>query len=251
MTAATDALVVDRLEVGYGHVPVIRRVSLSVPRGRSVTLLGANGAGKSTLLRGISGLLKLSAGTVMLDGRKVSGLSAETLVAAGLSHVAEGRRVFRSQTVAENIELGMFPLKLSQAVARQRSEEVLDLFPMLRQKLLAPAGTLSGGQQQMLAIAQALVRKPSVLMLDEPSLGLAPILVEEVFVILERLRGLGQAILLVEQVVERALEFADYAYVLQNGRIAAQGPATELASSGIVHRVYLGEAIEPSSGQAA
>jgi branched-chain amino acid transport system ATP-binding protein len=237
------ALRVERLDVGYGRVPVIHGVSLNVPRGKAVVLLGANGAGKSTLLRGISGLLRPSSGKITLDGNDVIGLSAEALVGVGLSHVAEGRRVFRTQTVAENIELGMFSLKLSAAASRERRDEVLELFPMLRQKLGALAGALSGGQQQMLAIAQALVRKPTMLMLDEPSLGLAPIIVEEVFGILERLRAQGQSILLVEQIVDRALTFADYAYVLQNGRIVAAGRASDIAASGVVHRAYLGETV--------
>jgi branched-chain amino acid transport system ATP-binding protein len=237
------ALSVERLDVGYGRVAVIHGVSLNVPRGMAVVLLGANGAGKSTLLRGISGLLKPTSGRIALDGNDVTGLSAEALVGVGLSHVAEGRRVFRTQTVAENIGLGMFSLKLPVAASRQRRDEVLELFPMLRERLDASAGALSGGQQQMLAIAQALVRKPTMLMLDEPSLGLAPIIVEELFGILERLRAQGQSILLVEQIVDRALAFADHAYVLQNGRIVAAGRASDIAASGVVHRAYLGEAM--------
>lgn len=164
------------------------------------------------------------------------------LVTRGLSHVAEGRRIFRRETVADNLMLGMYRLRLPAAEMTRRCEEVSELFPALRMKAAALAGSLSGGQQQMLAIAQALVCKPALVMLDEPSIGLAPVLVEEVFLTLETIRSQGVAILLVEQVVERTLEFVDYAYLLQNGRVTASGTPAELAKTDVVRRAYLGDA---------
>lgn len=240
-------LQVDGLSVGYGNVPVVREASLELARGQAVALLGANGAGKSTLLRGISRLLKPTAGRITLAGVDVTGLSAERLVVAGLSHVAEGRRIFKRQTIAQNLQLGLYRTTDS-ALIRERCEEMYDLFPILGTKKNDAAGSLSGGQQQMLAIAQALVRRPKVLMLDEPSLGLAPILVEEVFQTLEKVRAAGQSVLLVEQIVERTLEFADHVYVLQNGRIVAAGHPAELARTDVVRRAYLGEAIDARIG---
>jgi branched-chain amino acid transport system ATP-binding protein len=241
----TDVVLsVSDMSVGYGGVAVVHHVSIELRRGSAIALLGANGAGKSTLLRGVSGLINPSAGRVTLDGADVTGASAEKLVRLGLSHVAEGRRIFKRQTVLQNLEIGMYPLRPSKALFDQRRQEMYAHFPILEKKANDPAGSLSGGQQQMLAIAQALVRKPTVLMLDEPSLGLAPILVEEVFQTLEKVRATGQSIVLVEQIIERTLEFVDYAYVLQNGRVAAEGSPAELAKSDVVRRAYLGEALE-------
>lgn len=237
-------LEVTDLSVGYGLVEVVKSVTLRLPKGNAIAILGANGAGKSTLLRGISGLLKPSAGQVLLEGKNITGMSAERIVGAGLSHVAEGRRIFRQQTVIQNLELGLFASRLSNEENIARRGEAFDLFPMLRDKAGQLAGSLSGGQQQMLAIAKALGRHPKVLMLDEPSLGLAPILVEEVFRTLEKVRALGQSILLVEQVIHRTLQFVDYAYVLQNGRVVAEGAPADLANTDVVRRAYLGEAID-------
>jgi branched-chain amino acid transport system ATP-binding protein len=242
MSRPQPALDVQQLSVGYGPVAVVDKVSLQVGKGEAVALLGANGAGKSTLLKGLSGLLKPSAGTVLFQGAASQGWSAEVLVTKGLSHVAEGRRIFRRETVADNLMLGMYRLRLPAAEMTRRCEEVFELFPALRLKAAALAGSLSGGQQQMLAIAQALVRKPTLVMLDEPSIGLAPVLVEEVFRTLETIRAQGVAILLVEQVVERTLEFVDYAYLLQNGRVTASGTPAELAKTDVVRRAYLGDA---------
>ena len=242
MNDAPPVLDVVDLSVGYGVVPVVRGASVSVGAGKAVALLGANGAGKSTMLKGISGLLKPDAGRIVFQGRETKGVSAETLVARGLSHVAEGRRILRRQSVTDNLMLAMYRLGLSRAEMAHRREDAFAMFPALREKADTLAGSLSGGQQQMLAIAQALVRKPVLIMLDEPSLGLAPILVEEVFRILDAIRARGVAILLVEQVVDRALAFVDYAYLLQNGRITAQGTPRELARTDVVRRAYLGDA---------
>jgi branched-chain amino acid transport system ATP-binding protein len=247
MTRPEAALSVEQLSVGYGSVPVLKQVSLKVGKGEAVALLGANGAGKSTLLKGISGLLKHSSGTLQFHGTPVTGMSAESLVARGLAHVAEGRRIFRRETVSDNLLLGMYRCRLAQAEKGRRLDEVYELFPALRAKASALAGSLSGGQQQMLAIAQALVRKPSLVMLDEPSVGLAPLLVEDVFRTLATIRSQGVAVLLVEQVVERALLFADYAYLMQNGRIAAAGTPDELAPTDVVRRAYLGDSVSMPS----
>ncbi|WP_218508339.1 ABC transporter ATP-binding protein [Variovorax sp. dw_308] len=238
-----DALLrAERLSVGYGIVPVVQEATLQVGRGEAVALLGANGAGKSTLLKGLSGLLKPSAGVATFDGADIVGSSAEALVPRGLAHVAEGRRIFRRETVMDNLLLGMYRIKLGKGEAQARIDEVLQLFPVLREKARLTAGGLSGGQQQMLAIAQALVRRPALVMLDEPSLGLAPNLVDEVLQTLATIRSRGVAVLLVEQVVEKALGFVDYAYLLQSGRMTAQGTPAELATSDVVRRAYLGDA---------
>jgi branched-chain amino acid transport system ATP-binding protein len=243
MSRPQAALETRELAVGYGPVAVVDGVSLQVGKGEAVALLGANGAGKSTLLKGLSGLLKPSAGKVLFGGEETQGVAAETLVTRGMAHVAEGRRIFRRESVLDNLLLGMYRLKLSAGERSARCEEVFALFPALKMKSGMLAGSLSGGQQQMLAIAQALVRKPSLVMLDEPSIGLAPILVEEVFRTLETVRAQGVAVLLVEQVVERTLQFVDYAYLLQNGRVSASGTPAQLAGSDVVQRAYLGEAV--------
>jgi branched-chain amino acid transport system ATP-binding protein len=242
MSRPEPTLVVENLSVGYGAVPVVQQVSLQVGKGEAVALLGANGAGKSTLLKGMSGLLKANSGAVTFLGDTTLGVGAEVLVAKGLSHVAEGRRIFRRETVIDNLMLGMYRLGLSKTEMARRCDEVFELFPALKQKAPDLAGGLSGGQQQMLAIAQALVRKPALVMLDEPSVGLAPVLVEEVFRTLETIRSQGVSVLLVEQVVERTLEFVDFAYLLQNGRVTASGTPAELARTDVVRRAYLGDA---------
>ena len=239
-----DALLrAEQLSVGYGIVPVVQDATLQVGRGEAVALLGANGAGKSTLLKGLSGLLKPSSGRAFFGDADILASSAEALVPMGLAHVAEGRRIFRRETVMDNLLLGMYRSRVSKGEAQARIDEVLQLFPVLREKGALTAGGLSGGQQQMLAIAQALVRRPALVMLDEPSLGLAPNLVDEVLQTLATIRSRGVAVLLVEQVVEKALEFVDHAYVLQSGRIIAHGTPAELAATDVVRRAYLGEAM--------
>ncbi|MFO1321782.1 MAG: ABC transporter ATP-binding protein [Burkholderiales bacterium] len=232
----------EALSVGYGIVPVVQRATLQVGRGEAVALLGANGAGKSTLLKCLSGLLAATDGRIEFAGRELTRVPAEARVPMGLAHVAEGRRIFRRETVLDNLLLGMYRLRQSRGEARARIDEALELFPVLRQKAAMAAGSLSGGQQQMLAIAQVLVRRPTLVMLDEPSLGLAPNLVDEVLRTLSTVRARGVAVLLVEQVVEKALAFVDHAYLLQSGRVAAQGTPAELAASDVVRRAYLGEA---------
>jgi branched-chain amino acid transport system ATP-binding protein len=229
------------VDAGYGHVRVLENISIAAGSGRIVALVGRNGAGKSTLLRTLSGLNRPTSGEIIFDNRNIAGARPNAIVAAGLLHVAEGRRLFRRQSVADNIELGRYGLRLSHEQHRQRIDHIHELFPILQEKKDLPAGGLSGGQQQMLAIAQAMMREPKLLMLDEPSLGLAPVLVDQVLAAILALRAQGVAILLVEQMVERALEIADDAYVLQNGRVIASGPACEIAAGDALRTAFMGE----------
>ena len=236
----TALLQVDAIDVGYGHVGVLEGVSLAVEQGSIVALVGSNGAGKSTLLRAISGLLRPRRGRIVFAGNDLAGAAPNRVVDAGILHVAEGRRLFRQQSVDDNLELGLYGVRIGRSDAASRYARVFELFPVLAERRRSRAGVLSGGQQQMLAIAQALMRAPQLLMLDEPSLGLAPIIVDQVLDVLLRLRDAGTTILLVEQMVERALEIADYGFVLQNGRLIGQGPAAELARSDVVTSAYVG-----------
>lgn len=237
---AGDALLsVEAVDVGYGHVGVLENVSLSVRGGAIVALVGRNGAGKSTLLRAVSGLLTPARGQIVFNGKTISRDRPHTIVGAGLLHVAEGRRLFRTQSVDDNLELGAYGLKLDAVGYAQRLARVHELFPILEEKRHLPAGALSGGQQQMLAIGQAMMREPVLLMLDEPSLGLSPLLVDQVFAAIMALQKAGTTILLVEQLVERALEIADDAYVLQNGRMIASGAAATIATSDELRAAYM------------
>ncbi len=233
-------LSVQDLTVGYGHVGVLEHVSLEVAPGTIVALVGSNGAGKSTTLRAISGLLRPAAGRILLDGRDIGGQRPDRIVAAGVLHVAEGRRLFRQQTVMDNLELGLYRSSVPRPAEAERYQRIFELFPALAERRRDRAGVLSGGQQQMLAIAQALIREPRLLMLDEPSLGLAPVLVDEVLAVIAKMRDAGTAVLLVEQMVERALEVADRGYVLQNGRIIGEGTPAELARGDLIRRAYVG-----------
>lgn len=235
-------LEVSGLDAGYGPVRILEHVSLVVERASVVALVGANGAGKTTLLHALSGLVRPTSGRIVFDGEDLTGSSPDRVVKAGIVHVAEGRRLFRTQSVGENLDLGFYGTGLSRAEENDRLAEVLALFPVLADRLKAQAGALSGGQQQMLAIAQVLVRHPKLLLLDEPSLGLAPVVVDQVFDVLQRLNGTGTTILLVEQMVDRALAIADRGYVLQNGRIVGSGTAQELISGDLVRKAYLGVA---------
>ncbi len=238
--AAPLLLEVRDLVCGYGHVGVLEGVSLEVRERQIVTVLGGNGAGKSTLLKAISGLLTISSGSIRFAGEDLIGRRPARIVDLGLLHVAEGRRLFRAQSVMSNLELGLYGARLGRAEERRRLDHVLAMFPMLADRPQIAAGALSGGQQQMLAIAQALLRTPRLLMLDEPSLGLAPVIVDQVIEVIEKLRADGCAIVLVEQLVERALEVADHAYVLQNGRILGGGAPAELRDGELIRHAYLG-----------
>lgn len=238
---APSLLTAKDVDAGYGHVRVLENVSISVGAGRIVVLVGRNGAGKSTLLRTLSGLNRPTSGEIIFNGNNIAGARPHAIVSAGLLHVAEGRRLFRRQSVTDNMELGRYGLRLSTEQHRERTGRIHALFPILDEKKDLPAGALSGGQQQMLAIAQAMMREPKLLMLDEPSLGLAPVLVDQVLAAILALRTQGVAILLVEQMVERALEIADDAYVMQNGRVIASGPAAEIAAGDALRTAFMGE----------
>jgi len=232
-------LSVEALRIRYGEVEAVRRVDLAVGRGEIIALVGANGAGKSSTLGAIAGLVPAAGGKVLLDGADVTGRAPEVIARLGVALVPEGRRIFSSLTVAENLRLGG-AVHLTAADARTREEEMLDLFPILRRYHQIKGGNLSGGEQQMLAIARALMSKPKLILLDEPSLGLAPQIIDTVFDLISELRRNGLTVLLVEQNVALALEIADRATVLANGEVALSGTAKELASSDLVRRAYLG-----------
>ena len=234
-------LSVKQLWAGYGRVGVLENVSLEVPPATIVAVVGSNGAGKTTLLKTISGLLHTMKGDVEFDGERIANKAPERIVALGLLHVAEGRRLFRTQTVLDNLQLGIYGAGLDRAEEKRRYDEVFGLFPILSEKKESLAASLSGGQQQMLAVAQALMRAPKLLMLDEPSLGLAPVVVDQVFDVVLKLRRDARAVILVEQLVDRALEIADFAYVMQNGRMVGNGTGAALQGSGVVRRAYLGQ----------
>ena len=235
----TPLLEVDGLEVRYGAVCALRGVSLKVGLGEIVALIGANGAGKTTTLRAVSGMLRLSAGSVKLDGESVSALKPHQFVARGMAHAPEGRGIFLNLTVAENLELGAFLRNDKEGIASDL-EKHFALFPRLKERRAQVAGTLSGGEQQMLAVARALMSRPRLLLLDEPSLGLAPIVVESIFRVITAVNKEGVAVLLVEQNAHKALGIAHRGYVLETGKVAAEGTGKELLDSPAVRVAYLG-----------
>ena len=236
-------LTIDNLHAGYGKVEVLHGITLDVPKGKVVTLIGSNGAGKTTTMRAISGMIAPTAGKILLGGRDVTGSEPYRMAKLGLAHSPEGRRVFATMTVTDNLLLGAFPRFTG---ARPKGDVAADLerameyFPRLKERRQQLAGTLSGGEQQMLAMARAMMLNPEVVLLDEPSMGLAPILVQEVFRIIGRLRSEGVTMLLVEQFAAAALNVADYAYVLENGRISVHGEASKLRNDPAVQAAYLG-----------
>jgi branched-chain amino acid transport system ATP-binding protein len=236
-------LSISNLHAAYGKVEVLHGISLDVPKGKLVTLIGSNGAGKTTTMRAISGMIKPKSGSVTLGGKDVTGLDSHRIARAGLAHSPEGRRVFSSMTVTDNLLLGAFP-RFTRARPKgdikRDLEKALELFPRLKERQHQLAGTLSGGEQQMLAMARAVMLNPEVILLDEPSMGLAPILVEEVFRIINRLKSEGVTMLLVEQFAAAALNVADYGYVLENGSISVHGPADSLKTDPKVIAAYLG-----------
>jgi branched-chain amino acid transport system ATP-binding protein len=232
-------LVVDNLCVFYGAIEALRGVSLRVEEGEVVTLIGANGAGKSTTLRTISGLLQAREGSITFHGQSIERWPPHKIVKSGLVQVPEGREIFANLTVDENLQLAAF-LRKDKAAIRADRERALELFPRIRERLTQQAGTLSGGEQQMLAIARALVARPKLLMLDEPSLGLAPQLVRTIFQVIREINRAGTTILLVEQNANMALQVAHRAYVIEVGKIRMEGPAAELAASDEVRKAYLG-----------
>lgn len=231
-------LQVDALHVHYGAIHALRGISLDVGEGEIVSLIGANGAGKSTTLRALSGLIPASEGQMRFDDHEIASVPAHRLVGLGLAHAPEGRGIFQNLSVEENLELGAY-LRKDDAVDRDRAW-VLGLFPRLRERLDQVAGTLSGGEQQMLSIGRALMSRPRLLLLDEPSLGLAPRIVDQIFETLREVNRGGTAILIVEQNAAKALQLADRAYVLETGAIVMEGSGAELLASPDVRRAYLG-----------
>ncbi|HET6294433.1 MAG TPA: ABC transporter ATP-binding protein [Kribbella sp.] len=234
-------LEVREVVAGYGRLEVLHRVSVQVETGEIVAVIGANGAGKTTLLRVVSGLLRASNGTVLLDGVDVTRLPAERLAAAGLAHVPENRLVFPTLSVEDNLTLGGWTRRRGpRGETESQRQRALDLFPRLQTRRRQPAGTLSGGEQQMLAIARGLMARPKLLVLDEPSVGLAPKVIAEIFATLARLRDDGLTILLVEQNARAAFKVADRVYVMDRGEVAMDGNPTELLTDQRVHQAYLG-----------
>lgn len=226
------------VKAGYGHAKVLHGVSLKVGEGELVALLGSNGAGKSTLNNNISGIYKPFAGSIRFDGAEIAGVRSEEIVDRGLIQVPEGRRVFPNMSVRENLELGSYRRAAPNRV--RNIDRVVAIFPRLKERFDQYAGTLSGGEQQMLAIGRGLMAEPRLLILDEPSLGLSPLLVEEMFALIQKLRAEGLAIFLVEQNVVQSLEIADRAYVMENGLITVEGPAQDLMHDEELRRSYLG-----------
>jgi branched-chain amino acid transport system ATP-binding protein len=234
------SLVVDDLHVSYGNIRALRGVSLAVEAGTICAMVGANGAGKTTTLNAICGLRTLTRGRVSLDGRDVTGIPAHDLVPLGLVQVPEGRRVFSRLTVRENLGMGAFRRRASRAELGVDLDKVLDIFPRLKERMTQLAGTLSGGEQQMLAMGRALMSKPRLLLMDEPSMGLAPQFVDQLFETIVAINRLGVTMLLVEQNAFMALEIAQMAYVLQSGEVVLSGPGPELMDSEAVREAYLG-----------
>lgn len=232
-------LKIDNIHVYYGAIHALKGVSLEVHKGEIVTLIGANGAGKSTTLRTVSGLLAPKSGAVSFLGENIAGTPAHEIVKRGISQVPEGRRIFAEMSVQENLEMGAFTRKDKAGVA-QDFEIVYNRFPRLKERRKQQAGTLSGGEQQMLAMGRALMSRPKLLLLDEPSMGLAPLLIKEIFSIIEDINREGTTVLLVEQNANMALSIAHRAYVMETGRITLQGAAKELAASEDVRKAYLG-----------
>ncbi|WP_413083831.1 ABC transporter ATP-binding protein [Treponema sp.] len=232
-------LEVKDLVVSYGAIKALKGISFSVEQGEVITLIGSNGAGKTTTLHSISNLIKKESGSILFEGEDITNLSADKIVNRGLIQVPEGRRVFANMSVRENIEMGAY-LRKDKEQIKKDMEWCYELFPRLKERLSQMSGTLSGGEQQMLAMARALMSKPRLLLLDEPSMGLAPILVDEIFNIVQKISKAGTTILLVEQNAFKALSIANRAYILETGSIAKGGNAADLANDDAVRKAYLG-----------
>jgi branched-chain amino acid transport system ATP-binding protein len=230
---------VNGIDVFYGNIHALKGVSLEINEGEIVTLIGANGAGKSTLLKTLSGLLKPKSGSIEYLGNSISGKAPQSIVKVGISHVPEGRRVFANMSVEENLELGAY-LRKDKAGIRNDIQSVYELFPRLQERRKQLSGTLSGGEQQMLAMGRAILAKPKLLLLDEPSMGLAPLMVKTIFQIIEKINQDGTTILLVEQNANMALSVADRAYVIETGKVVISGTAAELQASEEIKKAYLG-----------
>jgi branched-chain amino acid transport system ATP-binding protein len=239
MSAAQPVLELERVQTFYGSIQALKGISIRVDEGEIVTLIGANGAGKSTALRTISGLIKPKGGTIRFEGQDVTGMPAHEVVGLGIAQSPEGRRLFPRMSVTENLEMGAFQRR-DHAAIREDMERVFGLFPRLHERRAQKAGTMSGGEQQMCAIGRALMARPKLLMLDEPSMGLAPIFVEKIFEIVLEINAQGTPVLLVEQNALMALDTAHRGYVLETGRISLEGPAAELKTNPSVQKAYLG-----------
>jgi branched-chain amino acid transport system ATP-binding protein len=233
-------LIIDDLHVSYGAIAAVKGISLMVFPGEIVTLIGGNGAGKSTTMRSISGLLKPKHGTIMFEGNDITGVKGNEVAKLGIAQSPEGRRIFPRMTVQENLELGAF-MRRDKAGIAEDIDRVFELFPRLKERIAQKAGTMSGGEQQMLAMGRALMSRPRLLLLDEPSMGLAPLLVETVFNTIKTVNAQGTTVLLVEQNALVALNIANHGYVLETGKISLDGPAKELAVNDEVRKAYLGE----------
>ena len=233
-------LQIENLNTYYGHIHALRDVSITVEKGEIVTMIGANGAGKSTMLKTTSGLLRPRTGSIQLEGEELTRLAAHTIVTKGVVQVPEGRRIFGQLTVTENLDMGAFTCR-DGGRFRKNLDHVFELFPRLKERAKQIAGTLSGGEQQMLAMGRALMTEPRLLLLDEPSMGLAPVLVESIFDTISRLNNAGTTILLVEQNARMALQVASRGYVLQSGQVVLSDTADNLASNEMVRKAYLGE----------
>jgi len=231
-------LSVKDLQVNYGGIEAVKGISFDVPAGQIVTLIGANGAGKSTTLKSVVGLVKPKSGSILFNGEELVGKETTSIVSKGITLVPEGRRVFADMTVLENIKIGAY---LRKDDLKSDIDWVFDLFPRLKEREWQLAGTLSGGEQQMLAVARALMSQPKVIMMDEPSLGLAPLIVKGIFDIIKEINKRGVTVLLIEQNANMALKIADYAYVLETGKITLSGPGSELLSNDEVKKAYLGK----------
>ncbi|MFT8351941.1 ABC transporter ATP-binding protein [Clostridium saccharoperbutylacetonicum] len=233
---------IDNLVVAYGGIEALKGISMEVPSGKIVTLVGANGAGKSTTLKSIVGLVKLKSGSINYEGTDLTKLNTEVMVKKGIALVPEGRRVFSDLTVLENLKIGAYSRNDAKGIAEDL-EKVYSLFPRLKERTWQLAGTLSGGEQQMLAIGRALMSRPKLIMMDEPSLGLAPIIVKELFGIIKRINEEGMTVLLIEQNANAALKIADVGYIMETGRITLSGSGKELLANDEIKKAYLGEAL--------
>ncbi len=234
-----DLLEIDAISASYGRIQALSGVSLKIPEGKIIALLGGNGAGKTTTLNCVSRLVRVTSGAIRFQGRAIERLASHQVVEAGICQVPEGREVFKDMSVRENLEMGALGRK-DMAGIRDDMERAFDYFPVLKERIKQHAGTLSGGEQQMLVIARALMARPKLLLLDEPSLGLSPLLVERIFAIIRRLNAEGLSILLVEQNAAIALATSSYAYILENGEIAVEGPSEQLRQDVSVRNTYLG-----------
>lgn len=233
-------LEVKNLDVHYGNIHAIKNISFDVKQGEIVTLIGANGAGKTTILQTLSRMIKPTNGTILFKGEDIEKVSPQKMVSMGMGHVPEGRRIFAQMTVLENLEMGAYSRKTNKAEFNQDLELVFKRFPRLKERIKQLAGTLSGGEQQMLAIGRTIMSHPELILLDEPSMGLAPILVDEIFNIIEEINKTGTTILLVEQNANRALQIANRGYVLETGKIVIQGKAKDLIENDDIKKAYLG-----------